>query len=64
MDDACNGNGPMVFTMLNKTEIYSPNYPDNYPNNIGCIWKFFAVDGFRIQLTIEEGSEIEDDLPW
>ena len=59
MYEACNENGPLVFTILNKTDINSPNYPDSYPNKMSCIWKFLAVDGFRIQLQIEEGGEIE-----
>ena len=60
MEDACNDKAPMVFTILNKTDFYSPNYPSyNYPNNIVCIWKVLAIDGFIIQLTTEEGGQIE-----
>ena len=61
MDDACNHKSPMVFTILNKTDVHSPYYPKPYPNNIDCTWKVLAVDSFRIQLKIEEGGQIDID---
>ena len=59
MEDACNDKSPMVFTIENKTDFYSPNYPNSYPNNIDCTWKVLAFEGFIIKLTIEEGGQIE-----
>ena len=62
MVDACNDKRPMVFTILNKTDVYSPksaDNPDRYPNDQHCTWKFLLVDGFTIQFKIEEGGQIE-----
>ena len=59
MADACNDKGPMVFTILNATDVYSPNYPGHYPNNMHCTWKFSSVNGYRIQFKIVQGGEIE-----
>ncbi|XP_078491059.1 cubilin-like [Ciona intestinalis] len=33
--------------------ITSPGYPNNYPNNVYCIWTITAPDGMRVQLRIE-----------
>ena len=59
MYDACNEEGPMVFTFLNTTDVFSPDYPGAYPNSISCTWKFLALDGFTIQFNFQEGGEIE-----
>lgn len=30
--------------------ITSPNYPNNYPNNTNCVWRFATTPGHRVQL--------------
>nr|XP_026694941.1 CUB and sushi domain-containing protein 1 isoform X7 [Ciona intestinalis] len=32
--------------------ITSPNYPNNYPNNVDCTWTITASDGMRVQLNL------------
>ncbi|KAH8417139.1 hypothetical protein KR222_004379 [Zaprionus bogoriensis] len=34
--------------------IYSPNYPDNYPPNADCVWHFSTTPGHRIKLIFNE----------
>jgi len=35
-------------------EIYSPNYPDEYPPNADCVWHFTTTPGHRIKLIFNE----------
>ena len=55
---AC-GNDIMVITIMNKTAITSPNYPEKYLDNLDCTWKLVSDDKRRIRLMIE-GDEIEN----
>ena len=48
----------MVNTIENTTDITSPEYPMNYPNNANCTWYIVATGDTRIELSIKE-SEIE-----
>ena len=60
MLSACGNNGTkMIITPWNNTDIYSPNFPENYPNNMNCHWHIKADHGFRIELQIE-GHELEE----
>ncbi|XP_077981826.1 cubilin-like [Glandiceps talaboti] len=44
----CGGN----LTVFDDPEyIYSPNYPDNYENDLFCIWKVAAQSGARLLIT-------------
>ena len=58
MDAACRASRPMVITILNKTDISSPNYPENYDNDLNCQWRILADDDKRIELSLE-GDELE-----
>uniref|UniRef100_F6PKM8 CUB domain-containing protein n=1 Tax=Ciona intestinalis TaxID=7719 RepID=F6PKM8_CIOIN len=40
-----------VATSTNQP-IISPNYPNNYPNNVDCTWTITASDGMRVQLNL------------
>ena len=44
--------GPGTYNNL-RSEITTPNYPDNYPNNRNCNWDIIASSG-RIELEFEE----------
>lgn len=39
--------------------ITSPNYPQNYPQNIDCIWVITAPSGEAIQIDFEDEFYIE-----
>ena len=57
---ACGGNGTeMLITPQNTTDIYSPNYPDPYPNNIICRWHIKVEKNFGIELQINR-AELEE----
>ena len=57
---ACRGNGTeMLITPQNTTDIYSPNYPDFYPNNINCRWHIKVEKDFGIELQMK-GDELEE----
>lgn len=55
---ACGG-----FIELNDDDpsdyITSPNYPQNYPQNIDCIWVITAPSGEAIQIDFEDEFYIE-----
>ena len=57
MIEACK-NIPYVITLVNNTDITSPNYPYNYYNNLDCTWLILAGDRSRIQVFIK--GELED----
>ena len=49
-----NGCGPNHTTVISNSqsgEIYSPNYPDVYPNNANCSWQIDADSGDVVTLT-------------
>ena len=61
MMQACRGNRVMKITNMNKTDIISPNHPDEYPNNMNCSWLISAKESELIEITLEEnGYELED----
>ncbi|XP_020713717.1 dorsal-ventral patterning protein tolloid isoform X2 [Ceratitis capitata] len=37
-----------------KGTIYSPNYPNDYPRNTYCFWRFRTVLGHRVRLTFHD----------
>lgn len=53
IDHACTN-----FT-FGSMEFYSPNYPENYPNNIECVRAIEAQPGFEIQLDFREKFDME-----
>ena len=57
MTDACLGE-PMVIKIKDDTDIKSPNYPRNYPNDLNCVWKIVAtnVPPRKVRLTVEDIS--------
>lgn len=60
MSLACGGNHvKMLITPRNNTFIYSPGYPNGYPENLNCKWHIKADDGYRMELQIKE-SELEE----
>lgn len=34
-------------------DIYSPNYPNDYPSNASCKWEVTVPQGFQVRLTFE-----------
>ena len=56
MTDACVGTRTMVIKIEDNTDITSPNYPRNYPNNLNCNWKIEGTNDppRKIRLTIED----------
>ena len=53
MNDACDGNDPLILKIDNFVHITSPGYPENnYENNMNCTWKIESADGKRIELSI------------
>ena len=58
MFDACAPNGPLVLTIGNTTDISSPNFPENYPDQMNCTWRIVAANGKRIVLLVK-GHELE-----
>ncbi|KAI6170817.1 putative cubilin [Aphelenchoides bicaudatus] len=47
-------NGTCGFTTHAQTGIiHSPNYPDDYPNNLKCMWHIVVPPGFHIKLTFD-----------
>ena len=56
---ACGGgNKNMIITIANITDITSPNFPENYPNNMDCTWIIKASSDEKIELHLE-GFELE-----
>ena len=53
------GNSKNVSRVEICIDIYSPNYPGLYPNNINCRWHIKAEKEFGIELQIKE-SELEE----
>ena len=37
----------------------SPNYPNNYPPNVDCVWVITAPPTERVQLDFDDDFEIE-----
>ena len=52
MAKACN-NQPQVFTISNKTDITTPNYPDPYENNMDCEWNILMSKDRNIELIVD-----------
>ena len=61
MYDGCNG-APLVFTLLNVTDITSPNYPSSYNNGLNCTWMIISEVDKRIKLSLQpqETGELEE----
>ena len=51
-----------TFSALTAT-ILSPNYPNNYDNNLGCEWLITVAEGHTVELTFNtfnvEGSHFD-----
>ena len=65
MTKACQPYGPLVITIFNASELYSPNDYDNpgyYPINLNCTWKVIGVRNKMILIEFEESqnNEIEE----
>ena len=62
MEKACDGS-PLTITMINKTDITSPNYPSDYKNNLNCTWSVISDEDYKIKIIIQPGGtmgEIEE----
>ena len=52
-DDPCGQNKPLL--IANTTgEIFSPDYPEQYPNSSNCQWLITVPGGFVVSLTFVE----------
>ena len=58
--EACGPNRVMTITVQNKTNIFSPNYPEKYKNNMNCTWRIVSDDTKRIEITLK-GHELEEE---
>ena len=56
---ACGSKRLMKITNMNKTDIFSPLFPQDYPNNINCSWLLLAKETEKIRLTLK-GYELEE----
>lgn len=49
---------PCVFeynsSLISQGEVYSPNYPNPYPNNLNCRYEFYAKDNERVIIRVED----------
>ena len=54
MSSACDNNSTMVITESNKTDIFSPYWPNPYPLNSNCKWEIIAPHASKIQLTLKQ----------
>lgn len=49
---------PCVFeynsTLISQGEVYSPNYPNAYPNNLNCRYEFYGRENERIIIQIDD----------
>ena len=57
MEKACDGS-PMKITMINETDITSPNYPSDYKNNLNCTWSVISDEDYKIKLIIQPGGKM------
>ena len=49
--DPCGSGRPSVISNSQSGEIKSPNYPDNYPDDVDCAWHIAAGVGETIAIT-------------
>ena len=56
--DACGNGGAMVITVQNNTVVSSPNFPEDYPNNMNCTWHIVADRNNLIELSLK-GHDLE-----
>ena len=56
---ACGSKNAMKITNMNRTDIFSPQFPEDYLNNMDCSWVILAKDNERIKLSLKEG-ELEE----
>ena len=56
---ACGSSRAMIITNMNKTDIFSPHFPQKYPNNMNCSWLIQAKERERIMITLK-GYELEE----
>ena len=56
MNDACGSNAPMVIKIEDDTDITSPNYPRDYPDNLDCTWTIVATNNppRKVHLIVED----------
>ena len=49
---------PCVFeynsTLISQGEVYTPNYPRPYPNNLNCRYEFYARDNERVIIQVDD----------
>ena len=57
MEKACDGS-PLTITMINKTDITSPNYPSDYENNLNCTWSVISDEDYKVKLIIQPGGKM------
>ena len=41
-------------TLISQGEVYSPNYPNSYPNNLNCRYEFYARDNERVIIQVDD----------
>ena len=52
-EDPCGTNKPFVIENSTHGLIYSPNYPNNYPNGVECSWLVKIGEGLRMTINID-----------
>lgn len=41
-------------TLIANGEVYSPNYPNPYPNNLNCRYEFTALENERVIIQVDD----------
>ena len=58
---ACGSNRVMTITNINKTDVFTPKFPAQYPNSLNCTWSIVAKETELIELTLDDnGYELEE----
>ena len=57
--DPCGENRPLIIDELNGS-ISSPNYPQNYPNDVNCSWIITSNTTSKMNLTFND-FDVEND---
>ena len=60
MMDACGTGSAMVITIENNTDVSSPYFPENYPNDMYCTWHIVAEHDKGIELSLK-GYDLEEE---
>lgn len=52
-EEACGSNKPLLVTSSYQGVVQSPNYPNNYPDQLDCAWLIEIENGTRVTINIK-----------